>query len=258
MTALPHRRRTLPALALCGLMLGASAHAPAPRGDEAPACEHRTFEGSGFVVCVYRPGADQLRLELDGRDGPLGGLRALKRFLGPRARDVRFAMNGGMYDGAQRPLGLLIRDGREVRPARRGEGAGNFYLLPNGVFSVDASGAPRVEETEAFLARGSRPVWATQSGPLLLQAGRVHPAIMANGQSVFVRNGVGVPDSGRAYFVISDKPVAFGRFARFFRDGLGCADALYLDGKVSVLWAPELGRLDRRTGLGPLIVVSRR
>ncbi|HZZ37215.1 MAG TPA: hypothetical protein VFE03_15950 [Caulobacteraceae bacterium] len=39
------------------------------------------------------------------------------------------------------------------------------------------------------------------------------------------------------------------------RDGLACPDALYLDGAVSSLWTPELGRRDGRTNLGPMVVV---
>ena len=71
-----------------------------------------------------------------------------------------------------------------------------------------------------------------------------------------IRNGVGVR-GGEALFAISDQPVSFGRFARFFRDGLGCPDALYLDGAVSSLWAPAMGRQDTQTGLGTFVVVLR-
>jgi uncharacterized protein YigE (DUF2233 family) len=46
--------------------------------------------------------------------------------------------------------------------------------------------------------------------------------------------------------------------ARFFRDELGCTDALYFDGTVSSLWSPELGRRDARGGLGPFVLVVRR
>ena len=55
-----------------------------------------------------------------------------------------------------------------------------------------------------------------------------------------------------------DKAVmAFGRMARFFRDGLGCSDALYLDGTVSSLWDPGAGRKDSYSSLGPMIAVFR-
>jgi uncharacterized protein YigE (DUF2233 family) len=53
--------------------------------------------------------------------------------------------------------------------------------------------------------------------------------------------------------VISDAPVNFHRFARFFRDGLGVANALYFDGNISRLYAPELGRHDVGFPLGPIV-----
>jgi len=51
--------------------------------------------------------------------------------------------------------------------------------------------------------------------------------------------------------------VTFHEFAQFFRDTLGCRDALYLDGSVSSLYAPQLGRADRRAKLGPMFGVTR-
>jgi uncharacterized protein YigE (DUF2233 family) len=128
-------------------------------------------------------------------------------------------------------------------------------MLPNGVFSVDKDGAAHVEETGRFLSHKRSPAWATQSGPLLLEGGVQHPKITEDGPSRLIRNGVGVSGPDEAWFVISEDPVSFGRFARFFRDGLGCPDALYLDGTVSSLWAPALGRRDPTAGLGPLVVV---
>ncbi len=190
-----------------------------------------------------------------GVDGALGGFEALARALGPGSRRVLFAMNAGMFDPAQGPVGLLVRDGRTEHAAATGVGRGNFYLRPNGVFSVDADGSVHVEETGRFLARAGAPAWATQSGPLLVEVGVLHPKIAEDGPSRVIRNGVGVTGSDEAWFVISEDPVSFGRFARFFRDVLKCPDALYFDGAVSSLWAPGLGRRDRTTGLGPLVVV---
>lgn len=166
-------------------------------------------------------------------------------------------MNAGMYDPAQRPVGLLIQHGVVLHRAETRDGAGNFYLKPNGVFAVDLNAQVRIEPTDRFLAHGPRPRWATQSGPLLVEGGRLHRALATNGSAQVVRNGVGVRGRDEAFFVISDNPVSFGRFARLFRDGLGCADALYLDGVVSSLWVPNLGRIDSRPGLGPIVVVSR-
>jgi uncharacterized protein YigE (DUF2233 family) len=90
---------------------------------------------------------------------------------------------------------------------------------------------------------------------MLVIDGALHAAFSEDGDSRFVRNGVGVISEHEARFVISDHPVSFGKMARFFRDALGAANALYLDGTVSSLWAPSLKRMDGAFPLGPLIVV---
>ncbi len=247
--------RRLALAALAALFLAGRSAADAP----AKACETRVFEGSTFIACKYQPGEDQLRLMLNGPGGPIGGFRALRAQLGPDAANVAYAMNGGMYEFDQSPVGLLVLDGHEVKRADRGTGdGGDFHLLPNGVFSVDAQGDVRIDETGAFVARNAKVRWATQSGPLLVSHGVLHPKLAPDGSSRQVRNGVGVASPTLAWFVISDGPVSLGRFARFFRDGLRCPDALYLDGHISALWAPELGRMDKATGLGPLVVVMRK
>jgi prepilin-type processing-associated H-X9-DG protein len=65
-----------------------------------------------------------------------------------------------------------------------------------------------------------------------------------------------VRDGVTAIFAISDEPVTFHAFARLFRDELGCANALFLDGSVSSLYASELGRDDELAPLGPMIGIS--
>lgn len=220
-------------------------------------CRKTRFEGDGFTVCTYDPATETLELVSQGAAGPVGGFDRLRTFLGRNARRVAFAMNAGMYTTDQRPLGLWIERGQRLEPLNTRGGAGNFYLKPNGVFWTDAEGRPHITETAALAAGTLRPRWATQSGPLLVADGEFNPHIQPNGASLYVRNGVGVKD-GKALFAISDAPVSFGRFARFFRDGLGCADALYLDGDVSSLWAPLLAREDGRAGLGTFVVVLRR
>lgn len=72
-----------------------------------------------------------------------------------------------------------------------------------------------------------------------------------------IRNGVGVSDSHTAWFAIAEEGVSFGRFARLFRDELGCDNALFLDGSVSSLWHPARSRQDEVAPLGPMIVVAR-
>jgi len=142
-----------------------------------------------------------------------------------------------------------------LSPLNRASGFGNFYLKPNGVFSVSADGRARIETTEAFASASRKTTWATQSGPMLVLDGELHPAIQPDGPSRLVRNGVGVDADGSAYFVISQSTVSFGKLARLFRDDLHCANALFLDGTVSSLWAPDLHRRDDARLIGPIVTV---
>lgn len=221
---------------------------------EKPACEGMLFEGSPFTVCRFDASTDRLEL-VDGRS--LRSLAALEESLGARAGEVRFAMNAGMYDEEGAPIGLFVTRGEEKKPLNLRKGGGNFHLLPNGVFAVDKSGRVSVTPSHEFRKRVKGPAWATQSGPMLVIAGKLHPRFDADGRSQLVRNGVGVRDPHTAFFAISEEGISFGRFARFFRDALKAPDALYLDGSVSSLWDPAAGRQDGYSGLGPMIVVFR-
>jgi len=178
----------------------------------------------------------------------------LEAWLAGRNRQLVFAMNAGMYHADFSPVGLLVQDGREVSPLNLSTDAGNFFLKPNGVFLVSRAGRPRVVESSEYPALSKGVRLATQSGPLLLRRGRVHPAFIPDSDSRKIRNGVGV--SGHtAIFVISEQPVNFYEFALYFRDVLHCRDALYLDGTVSALHSLALRRSDFVRELGPILGV---
>ena len=167
-------------------------------------------------------------------------------------------MNAGMFDDQGMPIGLYVEAGRRRHAINLRPGPGNFHMKPNGVFAVATDGRVAVVRSEDFGRLPFAPRWATQSGPMLVIGGQLHPSFDPNGTSLHVRNGVGVADPRTAWFVISDEPVSFGRFARFFRDALHCPDALFLDGTVSSLWDPAAGRRDAGYPLGPMVAVLRR
>lgn len=229
---------------------------PAPDARDRSAtgpCRSLMFEGQRFTIC-RDPGAPvELALD-DPRGRPLRSFVALEQVLGERAANVRFAVNGGMFDDQGRPIGLAIRDGDVAQPLnRRTDGGGNFHLQPNGVFLVRRDGRAAVVRTEDFAPdRDIR--MATQSGPMLVIDGQVNPRFDADGRSRYVRNGVGVDADGVPVFAMSDAPVSFGKFARLFSGPLRCRNALYLDGAVSSLWDPANGRMDSLVPIGPMIV----
>jgi hypothetical protein len=98
-----------------------------------------------------------------------------------------------------------------------------------------------VEPTRAYAACHAEPVWATQSRPMRVIEGALHPAIADDGTSRKVRNSVGARDAHTARFVISDTPVSFGRLARRFRNELRCPDAVFSRRRRVERVAPERG-----------------
>ena len=109
-------------------------------------------------------------------------------------------------------------------------------------------------ESRAFAKARPQCRIATQSGPMLVIDGDLHPRFLVDSDSRYVRNGVGVsPDGQTAWFAISDRAVTFHEFGRLFRDGLGVRDALYFDGSISRLYAPGMNRADFGRSLGPII-----
>jgi uncharacterized protein YigE (DUF2233 family) len=218
-------------------------------------CKTIEAEAQRYTACSYQPGDGVIEVHNLNRDGePFAYLQALATELAQDGKTLRFAMNAGMFDDNQRPIGLYVEEGRLAKKLNRRGGAGNFHLRPNGVFYVK-DGTPGVLETEAFAKAGLKPDFASQSGPMLVINGKIHPKFSPTGTSRKRRNGVGVTADGVAHFVISDGAVTFWEFASLFRDELKVRNALFLDGSVSSLYAPALGRADGFLPVGPMVGV---
>lgn len=217
------------------------------------ACRDITHDGQAYTLCEAAAG-DDLRMWLRGPDGAvLGGFAQVEATLAPAGQRLVFAMNAGMYHPDRRPVGLYIENGVAEGRLVTADGPGNFGLLPNGVFCIGEDSFAVVESRRfAETMPGCR--YATQSGPMLVIDGALHPRFLPGSTSRYRRNGVGVSvDGKRAFFAISDGTVTFNEFARLFRDGLGLRDALYLDGSISRLHAPGLGRSDLGFAMGPIV-----
>ena len=214
------------------------------------------FQGKAVSVCKADVRNNALRVFLRDDNGELlGSLDAASRFAASQGERLQFAMNAGMYQPDFTPVGLLVIDGREVSSLNLNDGEGNFFLKPNGVFLLGPSGV-RIVPAERYPQLTEPVKLATQSGPLLLIGGKVHPKLDPYSTSRLIRNGVGVQGRNQAVFAISEQPMSLYEFAMLFRDRLQCSDALYLDGTVSSLLSVELHRNDRRAPLGPIIGVS--
>ena len=245
------RRRLLACLFL--ILAACEESAPAPAQSTNWACHEQAFEGDRFTVCDAALG--QIELIAAARDeAPVRNFSDLEARLGSRATQVAFAMNAGMFDEDGRPIGLAIVAGRQVRAINRRKGGGNFHLMPNGAFQVRRDGRAEVIASEQWKPSPDIRL-ATQSGPMLVIDGKLHPAFDHDGTSLHIRNGVGIGADGRPRFVISQDAVSFGKLARFFRDKLKCDNALFFDGAVSALWDPANHRRDVTVPLGPMVVV---
>jgi uncharacterized protein YigE (DUF2233 family) len=234
-------RTALAAIVLSLTACSAEEQPPAP----VSACSTRMFEESRFTICDAGAG----KVEIVGGSRSFAALQAR---LGGRGADVAFAMNAGMFDESGNAIGLLVQNGRESHPINLRSGRGNFHLMPNGVFLVRRNGEADVVKSADYVS-SDEIAFASQSGPMLVIDGAIHPKFDRDGTSRYVRNGAGTGPSG-AVFAISEEPVSLGKFARFFRDELKSRNALYFDGSVSSLWDPANGRMDSFAELGPMVV----
>lgn len=205
------------------------------------AAEQAEFEGALYhLYRVDKGNLAELELRWLGDDGkPLGSFEGLRTQLATEGKGIAFATNAGIYERGPKPCGLTICAGRELVPLNLRVGEGNFYLKPNGIFFVDATHGAGVMEAGEYSQSRLKPRLATQSGPLLLRKGVMHPAFNVNSPNKRQRNAVGVRTSdGQVIFVLCDREdrvkgrVTFHQFSRFFLH-LGCEDALFLDGDIS-------------------------
>jgi uncharacterized protein YigE (DUF2233 family) len=97
--------------------------------------------------------------------------------------------------------------------------------------------------------------YATQSGPMLIIDGQIHPAFKAGSTNVNIRNGVGILPDGRVIFAMSKTAVNFYDFANYFKS-LDCKNALYLDGVVSRTYLPERNWIQTDGDFGVIIGIT--
>ena len=217
-------------------------------------CEDVTYQTNSYTVCLVDVASEDLRLFHSDDAGQVIG------DFGDLAEDypdktLAFAMNAGMYHQDRAPVGLYKEANAQVSAIVTSDGPGNFGLLPNGVLCITDTSA-RVIESLAYVATNPTCRDADQSGPMLVIDGALHPRFLEGGTSKYIRNGVGTTlDGATAIFAISNDAVNFYSFGSLFRDYLKTPNALYFDGKVSRLYAPQLDRSDFGFQLGPMIGV---
>ncbi|WP_246741721.1 phosphodiester glycosidase family protein [Bartonella sp. W8122] len=219
-------------------------------------CYHQKFENKSYIVCEVDPEKYDISLFLNNANGqPFKYFRNVEKYLREQGKTIAFAVNGGMYHKDFSAVGLYIENGKTLHPVSTKDGPGNFHMKPNGIFFVEGKKAG-VMDTDRFLKSTIKPDIATQSGPMLVIENKIHPRFIVNSPYLEYRNGVGIRTNGTVVFVNSEGRVNFEEFARFFRDEMKTPNALFLDGSISSLYAPEMKRYDWWYGLGPIIAVA--
>jgi uncharacterized protein YigE (DUF2233 family) len=189
----------------------------------------------------------------DEKAQPFKSIGRLKAWLQLRGEQLRFAMNGGMYNADHVPVGLFIQEQKRLIPLDTAAGTGNFYLKPSGIFYTTTGGRAFVCKTEDFIYSLDI-AYATQSGPMLLINGQRHPAFTKGSGNRNIRNGVGILPNGHVLFAMSKKEINFYDFAEYFHRR-GCRNALYLDGLVSRTYLPEKSWVQTDGDFGVIIGV---
>ena len=178
----------------------------------------------------------------------------LKDCLDKKKIKLVFAMNGGMYKQDNSPQGFFIKEEKELSPLDTTSGNGNFYLKPNGVFFITTANKALICESTRFVNKGDIK-YATQSGPMLVIDGLIHPMFKQGSTNLNIRNGVGVLPNNEVVFAMSKQKINFYDFANYFKT-LGCKQALYLDGFVSRTYLPEKNWIQTDGNFGVIIGVA--
>jgi uncharacterized protein YigE (DUF2233 family) len=234
------------------LMLMSSAKPSSPAAFKATYNQH-TFD-------IYEVDIRTQKITMFWKDNhgeKLKSLSNLKKYVEGRGAQLLFATNAGMYMPDNSPQGLYIENAEKLHSIDLGTNqTGNFYMQPNGVFLV-TKGTAKIFTSTAFTVYKGIPLYATQSGPLLVINGSVNSNFKQGSANSYIRSGVGITGDGNVVFAISEEPVNFYDFAVLFRDVLKCSKALYLDGAISKMYLPALNRYDADGSFGAMIAVTK-
>lgn len=216
---------------------------------------HHDSNDSSIVSYIANPASDNVSFYWKDNNGKiLRNIENLKKYVESKNQKLVFAMNGGMYDKNNFPQGLYIEKQKTIIGLDTSSGKGNFYLKPNGVFYITTDNKAGICKTEDF-GNNKKINYATQSGPMLLINGKLHPEFKKGSQNLNIRNGVGILPGGQIVFAMSKQEINFYDFANYFKN-LGCKDALYLDGFVSRTYLPEKNWVQTDGNLGVMIAVT--
>ncbi|MES2574955.1 MAG: phosphodiester glycosidase family protein [Bacteroidota bacterium] len=217
----------------------------------------KMLQGNTFLTYTVNTKKQTLKLYWKNeKNENFGSIENLKHWLEKKNLNLEFAMNGGMYKKDNSPQGLYIENQKILSPLDTTKSTGNFYLKPNGVFYLTTENTAKISTAEKFHNDG-KIEYATQSGPMLVIDGRIHPDFRKGSANLNIRNGIGILPDSKVVFVLSKEEINFYDFAPYFKS-LGCKNALYLDGFVSRAYMPSKNWIQTDGNFGVLFAVIRK
>jgi len=218
-------------------------------------CNDQIRNDKDYVIFEANPKKENIQFYWKNDSGKaIKNINGLKKYVESKNENLKFAMNGGMFEVNNIPKGLYIENSKILNKIDTSTGNGNFYLQPNGVFYITKNHEPKIVETKKF-GFNENIQFATQSGPMLLINGNINYIFQEQSKNVNIRNGVGILENGNVVFVMSKAEVNFYNFALLFKE-LGCKKALYLDGFVSRTYLPEKNWVQEDGDFGVMIGVT--
>lgn len=221
-----------------------------------------------FICIIYDPksseyGIDFLyKVQNNGIWDRLKSFGNAETYLNKNGEIPEMLMNAGIFNPKFEPEGLWYRNSHKVFDFNNKTGLqGNFYMDPGGVFAIKKGGGATILTREELIKNIQDTVtynYATQSGPMLVINGKLHPKFKSKSQNFHIRNGVGILPDGKIVFVMSKDEVNLFEFALLFRDGFKCKEALYLDGTISRIYAPQINRRDHGGNFAGIIAIYRK
>jgi len=210
---------------------------------------------SDFVTYIADPKTQDIKLYWkNDQSQNFKSIQNLKLGLEKKNKKLVFATNAGMYKKDNSPQGLFIENKKVLFPLDTSTANGNFYLKPNGVFYITDKNSAGIAVTEKFNSKDIK--YATQSGPMLIIDGEIHPAFNFGSTNLNIRNGVGILPDNKIVFAMSKKEINFYDFANYFKK-MGCKNALYLDGFVSRTYSVNDNWLQTDGNFGVMIGITK-
>ena len=212
-------------------------------------------KNDNFIEYIVNPKKQNIKLfwKNDKKENFVS-ISNLKSWLNKNKKELVFACNGGMYHKGYVPVGLFIENKIKQTKIDTTSNQGNFYLKPNGIFYITNDNSAGVCQTEKFIDKNIK--YATQSGPMLVIDGQIHPSFKEGSTHVNIRNGVGILPNNSVIFAMSKNDINLYDFAKYFKE-MGCKNALFFDAFVSRTYLPEQKWIQTDGDFGVIVAVTK-